>query len=361
MVPFLASLLRFFLHVVSPRWTILSENAVLKKGNEILLRRVWKKRVHFSSCDQFLFVVLNRAADIKHRLALVKPETVLTWQRIPIRRFWTFERRPANRGRKSDDTDIKNLILSMKNDNLLWGVKRIQGELLKLDISLSTKKIRKILRSFRRRGKIRRSLTWKKFLEIQIQSIYAMDFLKVDTMLGRRFYVFADISHKAREIVRFAITENPTREFIRQQLMLFNDTLASTAYVIHDYALKFNIDFLAYKLVSIRTAVDAPNMNSIMGRFFRTVRREALDNFILTGRDQIQRILEEYIAFYNTQRQHQGIRQQIPKPGEADRNRGPIRKSAVLGGLHHHYSRQAARRTEQVPPFGVTLSTKSAT
>jgi len=31
----------------------------------------------------------------------------------------------------------------MKNDNLLWGVKRIQGELLKLDISLSTKTIRK--------------------------------------------------------------------------------------------------------------------------------------------------------------------------------------------------------------------------
>ena len=30
-------------------------------------------------------------------------------------------------------------ILSMKNDNVLWCAKRIQGELLKLDISLSTK------------------------------------------------------------------------------------------------------------------------------------------------------------------------------------------------------------------------------
>ena len=99
----------------------------------------------------------------------------------------------------------------MKNDNLLWGVKRIQGELLKLDISLSTKTIRKILQGFRRRGKIRSSLTWKRFLETQIQFIYAMDFLTVDTMLGKRFYVFAIISHKTREIVRVAITENPTR------------------------------------------------------------------------------------------------------------------------------------------------------
>jgi len=287
-------------------------------------------------------VVLNRAANIKSQLTLVKPETVLSWQRTLIKRFWTFEHSPAKRGRKPVDADIKNLILSMKNDNLLWGVKRIQGELLKLDISLSTKTIRKILQSFRRRGKIHRSLTWKKFLEAQIHSLYAMDFLTVDSILGRRYHVFAVISHKTREIVRVAITENPTREFVRQQLILFSERMASTAYVIHDNAAMFNIDFLAYGLVSINTAVEAPNMNSIMERIFRTVRREALDNFLLLGRDQIQRILEEYVAFYNTQRPHQGIRQQIPKPGEPRRRSGTIRKSAVLGGLHHHYFRQAA-------------------
>ena len=49
-----------------------------------------------------------------------------------------------------------------------------------------------------------------------------MDFLTVDTMLGQRLYVFAVISHKTREIIRFAITENPTREFVRQQLMFFS-------------------------------------------------------------------------------------------------------------------------------------------
>ena len=342
MVLFLASLLRCFLNVFSSRKSILSENAVLKKENEILLRKVGKKRVHFDFYDRFFFVVLNRAAEIKDHLTLVKPETVLAWQRTLIRRFWTFEHRPAKRGRKSVDAEIKNLILSMKNDNVLWGVKRIQGELLKLDITLSTKTIRKILQTFRRRGKIHRSLTWKKFLEAQMQSIYAMDFLTVDTMLGRRFYVFAVILHKTREIVRFAITENPTREFVRQQLILLSERMTSTAHLIHDNGPMFNIDFLAYNLVSVKTAVEAPDMNSIMERFFRTVRREALDIFLLLSRDQIQGILEEYIIFYNTQRPHQGIHQQIPKPGEPKRRSGSIRKSAVLGGLHHHYFRQAA-------------------
>jgi hypothetical protein len=110
--------------------------------------------------------------------------------------------------------------------------------------------------------------------------------LLADVILKRhRLYVFAVISHKTREIIRFAITENHTREFVRQQLMLFGETLASRVYLIHDNVLMFNFDFLACNLVSARTGVEAPNMNSIMERFFRTVRREALDNFLLIGRN----------------------------------------------------------------------------
>ncbi len=342
MIAFFAALLRLFLRSFRSKGNVLTENALLKKENEILLRRVGKKRVHFGFSDKLFLVVLNGAADIRHRLTLVKPETLLSWQRTLTKRFWTFEHLPAKRGRKPVDADVKNLILSMKNDNLLWGVKRIQGELLKLDISLSTKTIRKILQAFRRRGMVQSSLIWKTFLQAQIQFIYAMDFFTVDTMLGKRFYVFAIISHKTREIVRFAVTENPTRAFVRQQLMLLSVTIARRGYLIHDNALMFNIDYLAYNLVSVRTGVEAPNMNSIMERFFRTVRREALDDFLLIGRSQIERILDEYIAFYNSQRPHQGIQQGMPRPGERKKMSGPACRSAVLGGLHHHYHRQAA-------------------
>jgi hypothetical protein len=124
MITFFGTLIRIFFHAFRSKRIILSENALLKKENHILLRRVGKKRVHFNIYDKLYFVVLNRADDIKHRLTLVKPETLLSWQRTLIKRFWTFEHAPAKRGRKRVDTDVKNLILSMKNDNLLWGVKR---------------------------------------------------------------------------------------------------------------------------------------------------------------------------------------------------------------------------------------------
>jgi hypothetical protein len=55
--------------------------------------------------------------------------------------------------------------------------------------------------------------------------------------------------------------------------------IASKDYLIYDNALMFNIDYLAYNLVSSRTGVEAPNMNSIMKRFSGSLRREALDNF----------------------------------------------------------------------------------
>ena len=236
MITFFGALILIFFYTFRSKRTLLSENALLNNENDILLQRVGKKRVQFNIYDKLFFVVLIRADDIKHRLRLVKSETLQHWQRILIKRLWTFEHRPAQRGRKPVDTEVKDLILSMKNDNLLWGVKRIQGELLKLDISLSTKTIRKILQDFRRRGKIRRSLTWKKFLTAQIQSIYAMDFVSVDTLLGKRIYVFAIISHKTCEIVRFALTENPTREFVRQQLMLLSEAIARRVYLIHDNA-----------------------------------------------------------------------------------------------------------------------------
>jgi transposase InsO family protein len=88
--------------------------------------------------------------------------------------------------------------------------------------------------------------------------------------------------------------------------------------------------------------MEAPNMNSIMERFFRTVRREALDNFLLTRRSRVLRFLHEYVAFYNSQRPQQGIEQQIPKLGRAEKTRGAVCRGAVLGGLHHHYYRQTA-------------------
>ena len=176
----------------------------------------------------------------------------------------------------------------MKNDNLNWGYKKIQGELLKLGISLDQKTIRNILNVFRRRGKVKKSLSWKKFLKLQIHSIYAMDFFTIDTNLNQRLYVYFILYHKTREIVQFAITKNPTREFVRQQLIEFEQKVDQVVYMINDHAAQFNINYIDYGIKSIRTSVEAPNMNALAERFVGSIRREALDDAIEMMKSMIE-------------------------------------------------------------------------
>ncbi len=229
----------------------------------------------------------------------------------------------------------------MKNNNLNWGNKRIQGELLKLGIKLDKKTIGNILRDFRRKGKVRKGLTWSKFLKSQIKSIYAMDFFTVDTVLCQRYYVYFIIYHQTREIVDFAITRNPCREFVRQQLIGFGEKLNSLVYMIHDNAAQLNKNYLAHGIKEIRTSVKAPNMNAIAERFIGSVRREALDYFLLISEQQILNILQEYIDYYNSKRPHQGLGQQVPE-GYKPQRHGKVRKTPILGGLCNHYDRIAA-------------------
>jgi hypothetical protein len=53
MIIFLATPLRFFLRAFRSKRIILSENALLKKGNEILLWGVGRQRVHSSICPKW--------------------------------------------------------------------------------------------------------------------------------------------------------------------------------------------------------------------------------------------------------------------------------------------------------------------
>jgi transposase InsO family protein len=229
----------------------------------------------------------------------------------------------------------------MKNDNLNWGYKKIQGELLKLGNGLDQKAIRNILNVFRRRGKVKKSLSWKKFLKLQIHTIYAMDFFTIDTILNQRLYVYFILYHKTREIVQFAITTNPTREFVRQQLIEFEQKVDLVVYMIHDHASQFNINYIEYGIKSIRTSVEAPNMNALAERFVGSIRREALNYYLLISEKQIEGILDEYINYYNSKRPHQGLNQNVPRRYEPQLY-GKVQKLPILGGLHHHYIRSAA-------------------
>jgi transposase InsO family protein len=93
----------------------------------------------------------------------------------------------------------------------------------------------------------------------------------------------------------------------------------------------------------LRTPHRAPRANAVCERFLGSVRRECLDHVRVLGERRLARVLREDVAYFNRARPHQGLGQATPEPSPRTpgKDDGPRRAIAVLGGLHHTYSRAA--------------------
>jgi putative transposase len=93
----------------------------------------------------------------------------------------------------------------------------------------------------------------------------------------------------------------------------------------------------------VPAAPRSPWQNPYIERLIGTVQRDCLDHVIVLNDRHLYRVPSEYVAYYNESRAHPGLEKECPVPRvvEAPEN-GPIRKSPVLGGLHHRCFREAA-------------------
>ena len=122
-------------------WTL-----TVKKENSVLLRslRTRRKRAKFRFADRVFYAIVRMLrGSMSRHFTIVKPETVLKSARNLIKRYWTFPSQKKRRGRPETPTDTKQLILKMKNENLYWRIKRIQGELMKGGYSWTRKRSRR--------------------------------------------------------------------------------------------------------------------------------------------------------------------------------------------------------------------------
>ena len=113
----------------------------------------------FRPSDRLLWLILRRMwPRWRDALVLVQPATVDRWHRDRFdRRWWRRARRP---GRPRIDSQYRDLIGRLADENRLWGAPRIHGELLKLGLVVSERTVSRYLR-----GRPRRlSQSWRTFL-----------------------------------------------------------------------------------------------------------------------------------------------------------------------------------------------------
>ena len=325
---------------------ILVKYSALLKENQILQRKLKQlnKKVAFSHFDKIFYSLFPEiSTNIKSFFFLVQPRTILNWYKKIIKKQWTFSNKKKKPGRPPVPAAVKQLILTIKNSNIFMRSGKIQGELLKVGIKISQSSIRRILRDFRKQGKVKSDITWSTFIKSQMSHIFAMDFLTVDLPFNQiRYYIFFIMHLRTRKIVQFGVTDIPSHSYVKNQLIEFVFNYNSSPYLIHDNAGEFVCqDYKSFGIKNIKTSPYAPNMNAHAERFVGSVRRELLNNFIIFSYDQLFRLFRKYILYYNNLCPHQGIKQQIPT-GYMPQTKGQIVKVPILGGLWNHYHRVAA-------------------
>jgi len=190
---------------------------------------------------------------------------------------------------------------------------------------------------------------WAEFLRSQAQGIVALDFFTADLLNGAKVYVLAVIEHGSRRVRILGATEHPVQAWVVQRarnlLMDLEDTGTRVKFVLHDRDASFTAAsdavFQAAGGRIVRSAVQAPRMNSVMERWIGSCRRELLDRTLIWNQRHLMIVLREYEDFYNAHRPHRTLRQAAPlcplPDGVTDLDHFRVQRRDRAGGVIHEY------------------------
>jgi transposase InsO family protein len=324
---------------------------VLRHEVAVLRRQI--RRPRLSWADRAVFAALIRLLSQAGQLRrIVTPATILRWHRDLVTRRWTQPRRRHTGGRCTA-AELRRLVLRLASENSTWGYRRIHGELAGLGYQLAPSTVWSILKRAGLDPAPRRDgPSWPEFLRAQAHGILATDFFCVDPLLGHRLYVLFVVEHATRRVHLLGITANPTGAWVAQQarnlLMDLGDRAAQFKFFIRDrdskFTAVFDAVFASEAIRILRTPVRAPRANAIAERWIGTVRRELLDRMLILNRRQLEVVLVEYVAHFNTRRPHRALDQAAPLralPPPAVPSPLRVRRRDRLGGLIHEYSQVA--------------------
>jgi len=346
--------------LMASRMELALENLALRQQLVVYKRK--QPRPPLRNRDRLFWALLSRIwPSWRTALLVVKPDTVIRWQKKRFREFWYRKCRDGRRGRPRIRRHHAQFIRRISADHPEYGEDRIALELeLKFGIKHSTATVRKyMVKPSRPR---RPSQSWRTFLKNQADAIWMCDFCVQHTVRFKALYIFVIMELGSRKVVHINVTRHPTQAWVRQQVRdaTFD---GEPKFLVHDndgmygqlgkpvtveiggkkVSCRSAFDVWLAEVMGIRgipTPYQAPDANAHVERFIGTLRRELLDRILVWNERQLRAAIAEYTRWYNAGRVHQGIHG-IPDPppqlaGETPGD-GRLVAKPVCGGLHHDY------------------------
>ena len=330
----------------------------LEEENRVLRNQLGDKRLRLSDDQRRRLALkakkLGRQA-LSEVASLVTPDTLLRWHRKLIaRKYDGSQLRSPGRPRVMEQ--IRELVVRLAQENNTWSYFRIRGALANLGHQVGRNTIARTLKEngLEPVPERRRKTSWQQFLQAHWEVLAAADFFTVEvwtrTGLVRVVVLFViELSTRRVEIAGF--TTEPDGAWMTQVARNLTDVedgfLVGKRFLIQDRDPLFTKDFretlAAAGVESVRLPARSPNLNAYAERFVRTIKESCLERMILFGEQSLRRAIQQFIAHYHRERNHQGLDNRLIFPAPADTDpSAPIERRQRLGGMLNYYYRQAA-------------------
>ena len=241
---------------------------------------------------------------------------------------------------------IVDLVLRMALENRSWGYTRIRGALANLGHQVSRGTIANILHEhgIEPAPERDRHTRWSTFLKAHWECLTATDFLSVEvhTLKGLvTYYILFFIDIASRSVHIAGITPHPDNRWMTQIARNITDTesgfLRGTRYLILDRDTKYSDEFRnaldREGIRLIRLPPRSPNLNGFAERFVRSIKSECLNRMIFFGQASLQHAISQFMAHYQTERNHQGLENQLVEPSPILAPSQPVHRRQRLGGM----------------------------
>lgn len=330
---------------------------LLKAQITILQARIPTERIILSPAEkaELLRIGEEFGHDVDGLMEVAKPATYKRWlaQMRVGRPFQAV-------GRPRLTQELRDVVTRIGSENLLWGYKRIAGELKKLGLYAGANSVKRILNDAGihpcpERRKKKPALPWKTFIQAHMETMVACDFFSktVFTLRGpRTAYVLMFIHLGSRRVFCTAPTYAPDSAWTTQQarntLMWCAEQGIRPDFLIRDADTKFSASFDAVWASEAARVIQiphrAPDANAFAESFIGSIKRECLDFFVCFSRSQLDYILQTWVRYYNEERPHRGrdIGNNVLQVDFRPVRDGQIQRNRQLGGIITSYSRDAA-------------------